>query len=146
MGQILIAGAGQNPARQAAVEAGVPYDKTAYQINQLCGSGLRAVALGSQAVHLGDARVVVCGGQESMSQAPHVAHLRNGHKMGDFSMIDSMITDGLRDAFNGYNMGNTADNVAKQWQITRQEHDVFSTCRARWSPDHKKKKNTTKHH
>src|SRR3546814_1141582 len=100
MGQILIAGAGQNPARQAAVEAGIPYDKTAYQINQLCGSGLRAVALGSQAVHLGDARVVVCGGQESMSQAPHVAHLRNGHKMGDFSMIDSMIKDGLWDAFN----------------------------------------------
>jgi len=128
LGQILIAGAGQNPARQAAVEAGIPYEKTAYQINQLCGSGLRAVAIGSQAVKLGDSRVVVCGGQESMSQAPHVAHLRNGVKMGDFQMVDSMIKDGLWDAFNGYHMGNTAENVAKQWQITREEQDAFAAA------------------
>jgi acetyl-CoA C-acetyltransferase len=128
MGQILIAGQGQNPARQAAVEAGIPYDKTAYQINQLCGSGLRAVAIGSQAVQLGDSRIVVCGGQESMSMAPHVAHLRNGQKMGDLSMVDSMIKDGLWDAFNGYHMGNTAENVAKQWQITREQQDAFAAA------------------
>jgi acetyl-CoA C-acetyltransferase len=128
LGQILIAGTGQNPARQAAVEAGIPYEKTAYQINQLCGSGLRAVAIGSQGVKLGDSRVVVCGGQESMSQAPHVAHLRNGVKMGDFQMVDSMIKDGLWDAFNGYHMGNTAENVAKQWQITREEQDAFAAA------------------
>jgi len=128
MGQILIAGQGQNPARQAAVEAGIPYDKTAYQINQLCGSGLRAVALGSQAVQVGDSRIVVCGGQENMSMAPHVAHLRNGQKMGDLSMVDSMIKDGLWDAFNGYHMGNTAENVAKQWQITREQQDAFAAA------------------
>ncbi|MGF1629075.1 MAG: acetyl-CoA C-acetyltransferase [Kiloniellaceae bacterium] len=128
LGQILTAGAGQNPARQAAVEAGIPYDKTAYQINQLCGSGLRAVAIGSQAVRIGDSRVVVCGGQESMSLAPHVAHLRNGQKMGDLAMVDSMIKDGLWDAFNGYHMGNTAENVAKQWQITREEQDAFAAA------------------
>jgi acetyl-CoA C-acetyltransferase len=128
MGQILIAGQGQNPARQAAVEAGIPYDKTAYQINQLCGSGLRAVAIGSQAVQVGDSRIVVCGGQESMSMAPHVAHLRNGQKMGDLSMVDSMIKDGLWDAFNGYHMGNTAENVAKQWQITREQQDAFAAA------------------
>ena len=126
LGQILTAGAGQNPARQAAVEAGIPYEKTAYQINQLCGSGLRAVAIGSQAVQVGDSRVVVCGGQESMSLAPHVAHLRNGQKMGDLQMVDSMIKDGLWDAFNGYHMGNTAENVAKKWQITREEQDAFA--------------------
>jgi acetyl-CoA C-acetyltransferase len=128
LGQILTAGAGQNPARQAAVEAGIPYEKTAYQINQLCGSGLRAVAIGSQAVRIGDSRVVVCGGQESMSLAPHVAHLRNGQKMGDLAMVDSMIKDGLWDAFNGYHMGNTAENVAKQWQITREEQDAFAAA------------------
>ncbi|MEO3428233.1 acetyl-CoA C-acetyltransferase [Pelagibius sp. CAU 1746] len=128
LGQILTAGAGQNPARQAAVEAGIPYEKTAYQINQLCGSGLRAVAIGSQAVQVGDSKIVVCGGQESMSQAPHVAHLRNGQKMGDLKMVDSMIKDGLWDAFNGYHMGNTAENVAKQWQITRDEQDAFATA------------------
>ncbi len=128
LGQILTAGTGQNPARQAAVEAGIPYEKTAYQINQLCGSGLRAVAIGSQAVQVGDSRVVVCGGQESMSQAPHVAHLRNGTKMGDLKMVDTMIKDGLWDAFNGYHMGNTAENVAKQWQITRDEQDAFATA------------------
>ncbi len=128
LGQILTAGAGQNPARQAAVEAGIPYEKTAYQINQLCGSGLRSVAIGSQAVQVGDSKVVVCGGQESMSQAPHVAHLRNGQKMGDLKMVDSMIKDGLWDAFNGYHMGNTAENVAKQWQITREEQDAFAAA------------------
>jgi acetyl-CoA C-acetyltransferase len=128
LGQILTAGAGQNPARQAAVEAGIPYEKTAYQINQLCGSGLRAVAIGHQALQTGDAKVVVCGGQESMSQAPHVAHLRNGQKMGDLKMVDSMIKDGLWDAFNGYHMGNTAENVAKQWQITRDEQDAFAAA------------------
>ncbi len=128
LGQILTAGAGQNPARQAAVEAGIPYEKTAYQINQLCGSGLRAVAIGYQGLLAGDSRVVVCGGQESMSQAPHVAHLRNGVKMGDFQMVDSMIKDGLWDAFNGYHMGNTAENVAKQWQITREEQDAFAAA------------------
>jgi acetyl-CoA C-acetyltransferase len=126
LGQILTAGAGQNPARQAAVEAGIPYEKTAYQINQLCGSGLRAVAIGSQAVQVGDSRIVVCGGQESMSQSPHVAYLRNGQKMGDLQMVDSMIKDGLWDAFNGYHMGNTAENVAKKWQITREQQDAFA--------------------
>jgi acetyl-CoA C-acetyltransferase len=128
LGQILTAGAGQNPARQAAVEAGIPYEKTAYQINQLCGSGLRAVAIGSQAVQVGDSRIVVCGGQESMSLAPHVAHLRNGQKMGDLQMVDSMIKDGLWDAFNGYHMGNTAENVAKKWQITREQQDAFAAA------------------
>ncbi|MGD1877816.1 MAG: acetyl-CoA C-acetyltransferase [Kiloniellaceae bacterium] len=128
LGQILTAGAGQNPARQAAVEAGIPYEKTAYQINQLCGSGLRAVAIGSQAVQVGDSRIVVAGGQESMSMSPHVAHLRNGTKMGDLKMVDTMIKDGLWDAFNGYHMGNTAENVAKQWQITREEQDAFAAA------------------
>ncbi|MFQ6018062.1 MAG: beta-ketoacyl synthase N-terminal-like domain-containing protein, partial [Kiloniellaceae bacterium] len=128
MGQILIAGAGQNPARQAAVGAGIPVEKTAYQVNQLCGSGLRTVALGCQAIRLGDSTVVVAGGQESMSQAPHVAHLRGGTKMGDVKFIDSMIKDGLWDAFNGYHMGRTAENVAKQWQITRAPQDAFAAA------------------
>jgi len=128
IGQILTAGAGQNPARQAAVAAGIPVEKTAYQINQLCGSGLRSVALGYQAIQLGDAAIVVAGGQESMSQAPHVAHLRNGAKMGDVQFIDSMIKDGLWDAFNGYHMGNTAENVAKKWQLTRDEQDAFAAA------------------
>ena len=126
MGQILTAGAGQNPARQAAVEAGIPVEKTAYQVNQLCGSGLRTVALGMQAVALGDSNIVVAGGQESMSQAPHCAHLRNGQKMGDLKFIDTMIKDGLWDAFNGYHMGSTAENVAEKWQITRKEQDEFA--------------------
>ncbi len=126
LGQILIAGAGQNPARQAALEAGIPVEKTAYQINQLCGSGLRSVALGYQAIRLGDADIVVAGGQESMSQAPHVAHLRDGTKMGDVKFIDTMITDGLMCAINGYHMGNTAENVAKKWQLTRDEQDAFA--------------------
>ncbi len=128
LGQILTAGTGQNPARQAAVSAGVPVERTAYQINQLCGSGLRSVALGSQAIKLGDASIVVAGGQESMSQAPHCVHLRNGTKMGSTEMIDTMLRDGLMDAFNGYHMGNTAENVAEQWQITREQQDEFAAA------------------
>jgi acetyl-CoA C-acetyltransferase len=128
LGQILTAGTGQNPARQAAVAAGVPYEKTAYQINQLCGSGLRAVALGYQAIQLGDSGIVVAGGQESMSQAPHCMHLRNGVKMGNAELVDTMIKDGLWDAFNGYHMGNTAENVAQKWQITREEQDAFAVA------------------
>ena len=128
LGQILTAGAGQNPARQAAVNAGIPVEKTAYAINQLCGSGLRAVALGSQAIQLGDSEIVVAGGQESMSQAPHCMHLRNGTKMGDTQMVDTMIKDGLWDAFNGYHMGNTAENVAQKWQITREQQDQFAAA------------------
>ena len=126
MGQILAAGQGQNPARQASVNAGVPVESPAWGINQLCGSGLRAVALGAQHVMLGDASIVVAGGQESMSQAPHVAHLRAGQKMGDLKFLDSMIKDGLTDAFYGYHMGNTAENVARQWQLGRDEQDEFA--------------------
>ena len=128
MGQILAAGAGQNPARQAAMMAGVPQEKTAYGINQLCGSGLRTVALGFQAIKAGDASIVVAGGMESMTQAPHCAQLRAGVKMGDFAMVDTMIKDGLWDAFNGYHMGNTAENVARQWQITREQQDEFAVA------------------
>ncbi|HLI12242.1 MAG TPA: acetyl-CoA C-acetyltransferase [Alphaproteobacteria bacterium] len=126
LGQILTAGQGQNPARQAAIAAGIPVEKTAYGVNQLCGSGLRTVALGYQAIKLGDSAIVVTGGQESMSQAPHCAHLRNGVRMGNFEFIDTMIKDGLWDAFNGYHMGNTAENVAQKWQITREEQDKFA--------------------
>jgi acetyl-CoA C-acetyltransferase len=126
MGQILTAGQGQNPARQASVNAGIPVESPAWGVNQLCGSGLRAVALGYQAILNGDSEIVVAGGQESMSQAPHVAHLRNGTKMGSLELVDSMIKDGLWDAFNGYHMGTTAENVAKQWQITRQQQDEFA--------------------
>ncbi len=126
MGQILAAGEGQNPARQAAMAAGIPQEKTAYGINQLCGSGLRTVALGYQAIQCGDSEIVVAGGHESMSQAPHVTHLRNGTKMGSAEMVDSMIKDGLWDAFNGYHMGNTAENIATQWQLTREEQDAFA--------------------
>jgi acetyl-CoA C-acetyltransferase len=126
LGQILTAGQGQNPARQAAIGAGVPHETTAWGVNQLCGSGLRAVALGMQQIAMGDANIIVAGGQESMSMAPHVAHLRGGRKMGDLSMIDSMITDGLWDAFNGYHMGNTAENVAREFQITRDTQDNFA--------------------
>ena len=128
MGQILTAGLGQNPARQAAVNAGIPVEKTALQINQLCGSGLRSVAMGWQAIRLGDADIVVAGGQENMSQAPHCAHLRDGAKMGDVKFIDTMIKDGLWDYFNGYHMGVTAENVAKQWQITREQQDEFAAA------------------
>jgi len=126
MGQILAAGEGQNPARQAAIGAGMPYEVTAYGVNQLCGSGLRTVALGFQAIRNGDSEIVVAGGQESMSQAPHCIHLRNGTKMGDTQLVDTMIKDGLWDAFNGYHMGNTAENVAQRWQITRQQQDEFA--------------------
>jgi acetyl-CoA C-acetyltransferase len=126
MGQILAAGEGQNPARQAAVAAGIPYEVTAYGVNQLCGSGLRTVALGFQAIKVGDSSIVVAGGQESMSQAPHCMHLRNGVKMGDAQMVDTMIRDGLWDAFNGYHMGNTAENVAQRWQITREQQDQLA--------------------
>ncbi|MBM3539064.1 MAG: acetyl-CoA C-acetyltransferase [Alphaproteobacteria bacterium] len=126
MGQILTAAAGQNPARQAAIMAGIPVDKTAYGINQLCGSGLRAVALGFQAIKTGDSEIVVAGGQESMTQAPHAMYLRTGVRMGNGEMIDTMIKDGLWDAFNGYHMGNTAENVAQKWQITRDQQDEFA--------------------
>ncbi len=126
MGQILTAAAGQNPARQAAILAGIPVEKTAYGINQLCGSGLRAVALGFQAIKTGDSEIVVAGGQESMTQAPHAMYLRSGVRMGNSEMIDTMIKDGLWDAFNGYHMGNTAENVAQKWQITREQQDDFA--------------------
>jgi acetyl-CoA C-acetyltransferase len=126
MGQILTAGQGQNPARQASIAAGIPVESPAWGVNQLCGSGLRSVALGYQQIANGDADIVVAGGQESMSMAPHCQHLRSGVKMGAFEMIDTMIKDGLWDAFNGYHMGNTAENVARQWQITRQQQDEFA--------------------
>ena len=128
MGQILTAAAGQNPARQASIGAGIPVETPAWGMNQLCGSGLRAVALGMQQIADGSAAIVVAGGQESMSQAPHAEHLRTGVKMGDYKMIDTMIKDGLWDAFNGYHMGNTAENVAKQWQITRDQQDEFAVA------------------
>src|ERR1700734_870566 len=126
LGQILTAGQGQNPARQASIAAGVPVETPSWGVNMLCGSGLRSVALGYQAIVNGDSDIVVAGGQESMSMAPHCAHLRSGVKMGDFQMVDTMIKDGLWDAFNGYHMGNTAENVAKQWQITRAQQDEFA--------------------
>ena len=126
LGQILAAGEGQNPARQAARAAGVPDEKTAFGINQLCGSGLRAVALAAQQVRTGESRVVVAGGQESMTQAPHAAHLRAGTKMGELGLMDTMLKDGLWDAFHGYHMGTTAENVARQYQITRQQQDEFA--------------------
>jgi len=126
LGQILAAGAGQNPARQAAVNAGIPVERTAYSINQLCGSGLRTIALGYQAIKLGDSSIVVAGGMESMSQSPHCLHMRNGTKMGPAELVDTMIKDGLWDAFNGYHMGTTAENVAEQWQITRDAQDAFA--------------------
>jgi acetyl-CoA C-acetyltransferase len=126
LGQILSAGQGQNPARQASIAAGIPVESPAWGVNQLCGSGLRTVALGYQAILNGDSDIVVAGGQESMSMAPHCAYLRGGVKMGNFDMVDTMIKDGLWDAFNGYHMGNTAENVAKQYQITRQQQDEFA--------------------
>jgi acetyl-CoA C-acetyltransferase len=128
LGQVLSAGGGQNPARQASIAAGIPVDSPAWGMNQLCGSGLRSVALGMQQILDGAARIVVAGGQESMSQAPHVAHLRNGTKMGELKMLDSMLRDGLMDAFNNYHMGITAENVARQYQITREEQDKFATA------------------
>ena len=126
LGQVLTAGQGQNPARQAHVNAGLPVESAAWGINQVCGSGLRAVALAAQHVQLGDASIVCAGGQENMSLSPHVANLRTGHKMGDVKYIDSMIKDGLWDAFNGYHMGQTAENVAEQWQISRDTQDAFA--------------------
>ena len=128
LGQILQAGQGQNPARQASIGAGLPVEVPAWGVNQLCGSGLRAVALGYQAIVNGDSEVVVAGGQESMSQAPHAAYLRAGQKMGDIQFVDTMIKDGLWDAFHGYHMGQTAENVAARWQITRDEQDAFAVA------------------
>ncbi len=128
LGQILTAAQGQNPARKAAVDAGIPDSKTAFGINQLCGSGLRAVALGAQQIRTGESSIVVAGGQESMSMAPHAAHLRSGQKMGDLQFIDTMLRDGLIDTFHGYHMGNTAENVAKQYQITREQQDIFAAA------------------
>jgi acetyl-CoA C-acetyltransferase len=126
IGQILTAGQGQNPARQASVNAGIPVEVPAWGVNQLCGSGLRSVALGVQAIRQGDSAIVVAGGQESMSQAPHAAYLRAGQKMGDLGLVDTMIKDGLWDAFNGYHMGQTAENVAQKYQITREQQDAFA--------------------
>ncbi|MBR0800045.1 acetyl-CoA C-acetyltransferase [Bradyrhizobium jicamae] len=128
MGQILIAAQGQNPARQASIKAGIPVESPAWGVNQLCGSGLRSVALGYQALVNGDSSVVVAGGQESMSMAPHAQYLRAGVKMGGLELVDTMIKDGLWDAFNGYHMGNTAENVAKQYQITRAQQDEFAVA------------------
>ena len=128
LGQILTAGQGQNPARQAAIGAGIPKEATAWGLNQLCGSGLRAVAIGMQQIVTGDADIIVAGGQESMSMAPHCAHLRGGVKMGNFDMVDTMIKDGLWDAFNGYHMGTTAENVAREFQITRDQQDAFAVA------------------
>lgn len=128
LGQVLQAGQGQNPARQAHINAGYAKEASAWGINQVCGSGLRTVALGAQHVQLGDAAIVAAGGQENMSLSPHVAHLRAGHKMGDMKFIDSMIKDGLWDAFNGYHMGQTAENVAEKWQITREMQDEFAVA------------------
>lgn len=126
LGQILSAGQGQNPARQAAMAAGIPQEATAWGLNQLCGSGLRAVALGMQQIASGDANIIVAGGQESMSLAPHAMHMRNGVKMGPAGMVDTMMLDALTDAFYNYLMGNTAENVAKQWQLSREEQDNFA--------------------
>jgi acetyl-CoA C-acetyltransferase len=131
LGQILSAGAGQNPARQAAMAAGIPSSATAFGINQLCGSGLRAVALAAQQISSGDANIVVAGGQESMTQAPHAQQLRAGQKMGDLALVDTMIKDGLWDAFHGYHMGNTAENVAEKYQITREQQDTFAAASQR---------------
>jgi acetyl-CoA C-acetyltransferase len=128
LGQVLTAGQGQNPARQAHVNAGLPIESAAWSINQVCGSGLRAVALGAQHIMLGDSEIVLAGGQESMTLSPHCAHLRAGQKMGDMKMVDTMIKDGLWDAFNGYHMGQTAENVAEKWQISRDEQDEFAVA------------------
>ena len=128
LGQILTAGQGQNPARQAAMNAGIPAEATAWGLNQLCGSGLRTIAIGMQQIAQGDANIIVAGGQESMSMAPHCAHLRGGVKMGDMKMLDTMLKDGLTDAFQGYHMGTTAENVARQWQLSREEQDLFAVA------------------
>jgi acetyl-CoA C-acetyltransferase len=128
MGQVLTGGTGQNPARQAAVNAGVPVDRTALTINQVCGSGVRSVAMAYQSIIAGDSSIVVAGGQESMSQSTHCAQMRNGQKMGSLELVDSMITDGLWDAFNGYHMGTTAENVAERWDISRSQQDAFAAA------------------
>jgi len=128
MGQVLQAGQGQGPARQAAVNAGIPLESPAWSLNQLCGSGLRAVALGAQQIKDGSVQIVIAGGQESMSQSPHAGNIRNGQKMGDFGFVDTMIKDGLWDAFHGYHMGQTAENIAARWQITREDQDVFAVA------------------
>ncbi|MDZ4054742.1 MAG: acetyl-CoA C-acetyltransferase, partial [Phenylobacterium sp.] len=128
LGQVLQAGAGQGPARQASIAAGIPAAAPAWSLNQLCGSGLRAVALAAQQVAEGASRIVIAGGQESMSQAPHAAHLRSGQKMGDLNFVDTMIKDGLWDAFHGYHMGQTAENIAARWQITRADQDNFAVA------------------
>jgi len=128
LGQVLQAGAGQGPARQASVNAGVPVESPAWSVNQLCGSGLRAVALGAQQIAAGDAKIVIAGGQESMSQSPHAQNLRGGQKMGDLALVDTMIKDGLWDAFHGYHMGQTAENIAARWQITREDQDRFAVA------------------
>ena len=128
LGQVLTAGQGQGPARQASVGAGIPVDSPAWGINQICGSGLRAVALGAQQIQSGSSAIVVAGGQESMSQSMHAAHMRDGTKMGDVKFADTMVKDGLWDAFNNYHMGSTAENVAKQWQVTREEQDKFAVA------------------
>jgi acetyl-CoA C-acetyltransferase len=128
LGQILTAGQGQNPARQASINAGLPIETPAWLVNMVCGSGLRAVALGYQAIKNGDSSIVVAGGQESMSLSPHCAYIRSGQKMGNLEMVDTMIKDGLWDAFNGYHMGTTAENVARQWQITRDDQDRFAVA------------------
>jgi acetyl-CoA C-acetyltransferase len=128
LGQVLTAGQGQNPARQAAIKAGIPQEKTAWGLNQVCGSGLRAIAIGMLHVASGDAHIIVAGGQESMSMSPHAAHMRIGTKMGDLGLVDTMIKDGLWDAFHGYHMGTTAENVAQQWQISREEQDRFAVA------------------
>ena len=128
LGQVLTAAQGQNPARQASIAAGVPNDSPAWAVNMVCGSGLRAVALGAQAIRNGDSTIVVAGGQESMSQSTHAAYLRAGQKMGNLDFIDTMIKDGLWDAFNGYHMGVTAENVAREWQITREQQDKFAVA------------------
>ncbi len=128
LGQILTAAQGQNPARQASINAGLPIETPAWLVNMVCGSGLRSVALGYQAIKNGDSSIVIAGGQESMSQAPHAAYIRQGQKMGNLEMVDTMIKDGLWDAFNGYHMGTTAENVARQWQITREDQDRFAVA------------------
>ena len=126
MGQVLTGGTGQNPARQAAIKSGIPVEKPAYIVNQVCGSGIRSVVSGYQSIMSGDANIVISGGQESMSLAPHTINLRDGKKLGDAKLIDTMIKDGLWDAFNDYHMGNTAENIAEKFQITRQEQDKFA--------------------
>ena len=126
MGQVLTGGAGQNPARQAAIKSGIPKEKPAYIVNQVCGSGIRSVASAFQSIKSGDSNIIIAGGQESMSLAPHAIHLRDGKKLGDADIIDTMIRDGLWDAFNGYHMGITAENVAEKFQVTREEQDKFA--------------------